>query len=92
LTFDLKFAGGRPGAGGFLLRRQKKVTKENATLPRRPHGISSVPHQTWRLRNSRVPRSDSARRLLPSLAAVFGGSEGENSQAKTASVCKLVLV
>ena len=30
-----KFAGGRPAAGNFLLRRQKKVTKEKATPVRR---------------------------------------------------------
>jgi hypothetical protein len=30
LKYDLK-AGGSPAAGNFLLRRQKKVTKEKAT-------------------------------------------------------------
>jgi hypothetical protein len=30
-----KFAGGSPAAGNFLLRRQKKVTKEKATSARR---------------------------------------------------------
>ena len=32
----MKFAGGSPAAGYFLLLAQKKVTKEKCTLPRRP--------------------------------------------------------
>ena len=47
---------GVPAAGNFLLRRQKKVTKENATPVRRPFDklrVPCVPHPNRALRNSR---------------------------------------
>lgn len=44
-----QFAGGSPAAGTFLLRGQKKGTKEKAALPRCPCGVPSVPRPTGRL-------------------------------------------
>ena len=39
LLVSCDVAGGSPGAGYFLLLRQKKVTKEKATQVRRPFGV-----------------------------------------------------
>ena len=64
-----KIAGGGPAAGHFLLYGQKKVTKENAALIRRPCGLPCVAQRNGRLRNSPLPlrgkSSNSARRLPP---------------------------
>ncbi len=55
------FVGGSPTANHFLLFVQKKVIKENHTpLPLISFGLSAT---LVRLRNSRLQRSDSPRRL-----------------------------
>ena len=50
-----KTAGGCPAASHFLLRRQKKVTKEKATPVCRPYGVPSLRRKRAGLRNSHDP-------------------------------------
>jgi len=50
-----KTVGGCPTASYFLLLRQKKVTKEKATLVCRPCGVPSLRSKRAGLRNSHDP-------------------------------------
>jgi hypothetical protein len=45
----MMFGRGSPAAGYFFLCGQKKVTKENAALIRRPCGVPCVSRQSGRL-------------------------------------------
>jgi hypothetical protein len=52
VKIKINFAGGSPAASHFLLRRQKKVTQENATPVCRPCGVPSISRKQAGLRNS----------------------------------------
>ena len=68
-------AGGSPAAGDFLLRRQKKVTKENATPVRCPFGVPCAARTSGRLRNSRFALRQCSP-TAPARAALLGSSHG----------------
>jgi hypothetical protein len=87
-----KFAGGRPAAEYFLLRRQNKVFKEKATPVCRPSGSLYQPQASGAAQlalTRRTPRaplrsSNSARLNLRFLAADRGGAQGkEKAKIKT---------
>ena len=59
-----KFAGGRPVAGNFFLRRQEKITKKKATPVRCPLGCPVLLAKAAGCA-TRAARSNSARRLPP---------------------------
>ena len=72
---NLKFAGGSPAAGNFLLRRQKKVTKENATPVRCSFGVPCAARPSGRLCNSRSALRQCSP-SSPACVALLGSSQG----------------
>ncbi|PJC03951.1 MAG: hypothetical protein CO070_05350 [Gallionellales bacterium CG_4_9_14_0_8_um_filter_55_61] len=74
-AFKTKFAGGCPAAGFFLLRRQKKETKEKATPLCRAYGVPCVARLVRRLRNSRCALRQSSP-TSPDQPALLGGTQG----------------
>jgi len=67
------FVRGCRTASHFLLRGQKKVTKEKATLLRRPAGsLRSSPKRVA----AQLATLKQCSPTAPALAAVLGGSEG----------------
>jgi hypothetical protein len=81
VNIKIRFAGGSPAAGYFLLCGQKKVTKEKAALLRRPCGLPCVARPAGRLRNSPLPLrgkdSDSPRRRPPVVLRYSAAQKGE---------------
>jgi len=73
-----------PLASDILLRGQKKVTKEKAAPTVWPCGLPCAPRHFGRARNSL--RSDS-RALLPKMAAVLGGTDGDPQKLMVLCCC-----
>jgi hypothetical protein len=78
---NFNFAGGCPAASYFLLRRQKKVTKEKATPVCRRFAVPCVARLARRLRNShdplRVHVLKQSSPESPDQPVLLGGAQGK---------------